>query len=69
MQRTVYASALGVAGDECAKVLGYDGEIGQQLADSMRASADLQVLGFGEIGFRNITNNVRRWSPRRICRA
>jgi TRAP-type transport system periplasmic protein len=36
-----------------------DGEIGQQLAASMRASADLQVLGFGEIGFRNITNNVR----------
>jgi TRAP-type C4-dicarboxylate transport system substrate-binding protein len=25
----------------------------------MRESADLQVLGFGEIGFRNITNNVR----------
>ncbi len=36
-----------------------DGEIGQQLADSMRESAGLQVLGFGEIGFRNITNNVR----------
>ena len=36
-----------------------DGEIGQQLIESMRASADLQVLGFGEIGFRNITNNVR----------
>jgi TRAP-type transport system periplasmic protein len=36
-----------------------DGEIGQQLTESMRASADLQVLGFGEIGFRNITNNVR----------
>jgi TRAP-type transport system periplasmic protein len=36
-----------------------DGEIGQQLTQSMRASADLQVLGFGEIGFRNITNNVR----------
>jgi TRAP-type transport system periplasmic protein len=36
-----------------------DGEIGQQLAASMRESADLQVLGFGEIGFRNITNNVR----------
>jgi TRAP-type transport system periplasmic protein len=36
-----------------------DGEIGQQLSESMRESADLQVLGFGEIGFRNITNNVR----------
>jgi tripartite ATP-independent transporter DctP family solute receptor len=36
-----------------------DGEIGQQLRASMRESADLQVLGFGEIGFRNITNNVR----------
>jgi tripartite ATP-independent transporter DctP family solute receptor len=36
-----------------------DGEIGQQLADSMRESAGLHVLGFGEIGFRNITNNVR----------
>jgi TRAP-type transport system periplasmic protein len=36
-----------------------DGEIGDQLTESMRASADLQVLGFGEIGFRNITNNVR----------
>ena len=36
-----------------------DGEIGQQLTASMRENADLQVLGFGEIGFRNITNNVR----------
>jgi tripartite ATP-independent transporter DctP family solute receptor len=36
-----------------------DGEIGQQLSESMRESANLQVLGFGEIGFRNITNNVR----------
>jgi TRAP-type transport system periplasmic protein len=36
-----------------------DGEIGQQLTESMRESAGLQVLGFGEIGFRNITNNVR----------
>jgi tripartite ATP-independent transporter DctP family solute receptor len=35
-----------------------DGEIGQELTASMRESADLQVLGFGEIGFRNITNNV-----------
>jgi tripartite ATP-independent transporter DctP family solute receptor len=36
-----------------------DGEIGQQLSDSMRESAGLHILGFGEIGFRNITNNVR----------
>ncbi|HEX2477896.1 MAG TPA: TRAP transporter substrate-binding protein [Geminicoccaceae bacterium] len=36
-----------------------DGDVGQQLTASMRESADLQVLGFGEIGFRNITNNVR----------
>ena len=43
--------------DTAARIL--DGEIGQQLTDSMRESADLQVLGFGEIGFRNITNNVR----------
>lgn len=40
-----------------AKIL--DGEIGEQLKGSMRESANLQVLGFGEIGFRNITNNVR----------
>jgi TRAP-type transport system periplasmic protein len=43
--------------DVAARIL--DGGIGQQLTQSMRASADLQVLGFGEIGFRNITNNVR----------
>jgi tripartite ATP-independent transporter DctP family solute receptor len=36
-----------------------DGEIGQELSDSMRESAGLHILGFGEIGFRNITNNVR----------
>jgi TRAP-type transport system periplasmic protein len=36
-----------------------DGEIGQQLAESMRENAGLHILGFGEIGFRNITNNVR----------
>jgi TRAP-type C4-dicarboxylate transport system substrate-binding protein len=43
--------------DTASRIL--DGEIGQQLTESMRESADLQVLGFGEIGFRNITNNVR----------
>lgn len=36
-----------------------DGEIGQELAASMREKAGLHILGFGEIGFRNITNNVR----------
>jgi TRAP-type transport system periplasmic protein len=40
-----------------AKIL--DGEIGAELTQSMRENADLQVIGFGEIGFRNITNNVR----------
>ena len=40
-----------------AKVL--DGEIGGQLDSSFQASAGLKVLGFGEIGFRNISNNVR----------
>jgi TRAP-type transport system periplasmic protein len=43
--------------DTASRIL--DGESGQELAASMRKSADLQVLGFGEIGFRNITNNVR----------
>jgi tripartite ATP-independent transporter DctP family solute receptor len=43
--------------DTASRIL--DGEIGQELTESMRDSADLQVLGFGEIGFRNITNNVR----------
>ena len=40
-----------------AKVL--DGEIGMQLDESFQQSAGLKVLGFGEIGFRNISNNVR----------
>jgi tripartite ATP-independent transporter DctP family solute receptor len=43
--------------DSAAKIL--DGAIGEELSTSMRESADLQVIGFGEIGFRNITNNVR----------
>jgi tripartite ATP-independent transporter DctP family solute receptor len=43
--------------DTASRIL--DGQIGQELTASMRESADLQVLGFGEIGFRNITNNVR----------
>lgn len=36
-----------------------DGEIGDQLRASMRESAGLEVLAFGELGFRHITNNVR----------
>jgi tripartite ATP-independent transporter DctP family solute receptor len=36
-----------------------DGEIGEKLRQSMRDKAGLEVLSFGEIGFRQITNNVR----------
>lgn len=36
-----------------------DGEIGEELRASMRESANLEVLAFGELGFRHITNNVR----------
>ncbi len=36
-----------------------DGEIGDKLGASMREKAGIQVVGFGEIGFRHITNNVR----------
>jgi tripartite ATP-independent transporter DctP family solute receptor len=36
-----------------------DGPIGDELKESMRERADLEVLGLGEIGFRQITNNVR----------
>ncbi len=36
-----------------------DGEIGDELGASMREKVGLQVVGFGEIGFRHITNNVR----------
>lgn len=34
-----------------------DGELGQLLAKSLRETADLQVLGFGELGVRQISNN------------
>jgi TRAP-type transport system periplasmic protein len=40
-----------------AKVL--DGEFGKKLAASMREKNGLEVLAFGEIGFRQITNSVR----------
>jgi tripartite ATP-independent transporter DctP family solute receptor len=36
-----------------------DGEVGEELRASMRESAGLEVLAFGELGFRHITNNVR----------
>ena len=36
-----------------------DGEVGEELRKSMREAAGLEVLAFGEIGFRVITNNVR----------
>ncbi len=37
----------------------FDGAIGAELDASFQKSAGLKVLGFGEIGFRNISNNVR----------
>jgi TRAP-type transport system periplasmic protein len=43
--------------DTVARVL--DGEVGQELDQSMQSSAGLKVLGLGELGFRQITNNVR----------
>jgi tripartite ATP-independent transporter DctP family solute receptor len=36
-----------------------DGEVGDELRKSMRASAGLEVLAFGELGFRQLANNVR----------
>lgn len=36
-----------------------DGDIGKKLDASFQKKAGLKVLGFGEIGFRQITNNVR----------
>ncbi|MEM7025686.1 MAG: TRAP transporter substrate-binding protein [Pseudomonadota bacterium] len=43
--------------EQVARVL--DGPIGDELKASMREKAGLEVLSFGEIGFRHITNNVR----------
>ena len=43
--------------DTVARLL--DGEVGETLRQSMREAADLEVLAFGEIGFRQITNDVR----------
>lgn len=36
-----------------------DGPIGDELDKSFQTNAGLKVLGYGEIGFRQITNNVR----------
>jgi len=36
-----------------------DGPIGEELKASFRETAGLEILGFGEVGFRQITNNVR----------
>jgi tripartite ATP-independent transporter DctP family solute receptor len=36
-----------------------DGELGELLATSLREAANLQVLAFGELGFRAVSNNVR----------
>jgi tripartite ATP-independent transporter DctP family solute receptor len=36
-----------------------DGELGEILAKSLRDTVDLQVVGYGELGFRVISNNVR----------
>lgn len=43
--------------DQVSAVL--DGQIGADLDASFQENAGLKILGFGEIGFRNITNNVR----------
>ncbi len=43
--------------EQVAAVL--DGPIGEELDKSLQENAGLKVLGFGEIGFRHITNNVR----------
>ncbi|HSM43325.1 MAG TPA: TRAP transporter substrate-binding protein [Afifellaceae bacterium] len=43
--------------EQVAAVL--DGPIGEELDKSFQENAGLKVLGFGEIGFRHITNNVR----------
>jgi TRAP-type transport system periplasmic protein len=43
--------------DQVAAAL--DGEIGEMLRRSMREKSGLQLLAFGEIGFRQITNSTR----------
>lgn len=36
-----------------------DGPVGTEMAESLAKSAGLHVLGFGETGFRHVTNNIR----------
>ncbi|MET3791302.1 TRAP transporter substrate-binding protein [Aquamicrobium terrae] len=36
-----------------------DGELGTLLAESLRETVNLEVLGYGELGFRVISNNVK----------
>jgi len=45
--------------DRVAVASVFDGAIGRELDASFQKSVGLKVLGFGEIGFRNISNNVR----------
>jgi tripartite ATP-independent transporter DctP family solute receptor len=45
--------------DRAAVAKALDGEIGERLRKSMRQKAGIEVLAFGEIGFRQITNNTR----------
>ena len=45
--------------DRVAVAKVFDGPIGRQLDESFQKSNGLKVLGFGEIGFRHITNNTR----------
>jgi len=46
-------------GDRAAASRVLDGDIGRELDESFQKSAGLKVLSYGEIGFRNISNNVR----------
>lgn len=45
--------------DRAAVAKALDGPFGEKMAASMREQAGLEVLAFGEIGFRQITNSVR----------
>jgi TRAP-type transport system periplasmic protein len=45
--------------DRAAVKKALDGEVGAKMRASMRQRAGIEVLGFGEIGFRQITNNTR----------
>lgn len=45
--------------DRVAVAKVFDGDIGRQLDKSFQKTNGLKILGFGEIGFRHITNNTR----------